>query len=201
VDVTRGRSATRTTLTMRRGSECRSSYACRPVAQVTPEVVVFAIKGSREISCGGACRDQLYAALSAHRPSPSSSLRGLGEADYEQAVEAAGRWFAEHGRYPQQREWEHRAHGHPTTRMIKRRWGWDELMRAAAGGPGARSPKLERCRQRRLELLPTSAKLVRSWGVGPRPASGSPRPASTSPGAAACAPLAAGGALAERRRG
>jgi hypothetical protein len=49
-------------------------------------------------------------------------------ADYEQAVEAARRWIAEHGRYPQQQEWEHRAAGRPTTRTIKRRWGWDELM-------------------------------------------------------------------------
>ena len=75
-------------------------------------------------------------------------------ADYEQAVEAAQRWIAEHGRYPQQQEWEHRAPGRPTTRTIKRRWGWDELMRAAAGA-GARSPKLETRRQRRLELLLT----------------------------------------------
>ena len=49
-------------------------------------------------------------------------------ADYEQAVEAARRWIAEHGRYPQQQEWEHRAPGRPTTRMIKRRWGWEELI-------------------------------------------------------------------------
>src|SRR5437016_150856 len=32
-------------------------------------------------------------------------------ADYEQAVEAARRWIAEHGRYPQRQEWEHRAPG------------------------------------------------------------------------------------------
>src|SRR3989442_16024334 len=59
-------------------------------------------------------------------------------ANYEQALEAARRWIAEHDRYPQQQEWEHRALGRPTTRAIKRRWGWDELMRAAAGA-GARS--------------------------------------------------------------
>ena len=75
-------------------------------------------------------------------------------ADYEQAVEAARRWIAEHGRYPQQQEWEYRAPGRPTTRTIKRRWGWDELMRAVAGA-GARTPKLETRRQRRLELLLT----------------------------------------------
>jgi hypothetical protein len=57
-------------------------------------------------------------------------------ADYEQAVEAARRWIAEQGRYPQQQDWEHRAPGRPTTRTIKRRWGWEELMRAAAGAPG-----------------------------------------------------------------
>jgi hypothetical protein len=27
-------------------------------------------------------------------------------ADYEQALEAARRWIAEHGRYPQLQEWE-----------------------------------------------------------------------------------------------
>jgi hypothetical protein len=59
-------------------------------------------------------------------------------ADYEQAVGAARRWIAEHGRYPQQQEWEHRAPGRPTTRTIKRRWGCEELMRAAAGA-GTRS--------------------------------------------------------------
>jgi hypothetical protein len=73
-------------------------------------------------------------------------------ADYEQALEAAQRWIAEHGRYPQQQEWEHRAPGRPTTRTIKRRWGWEELMRAAAGA-GARAPKLETRRAYRLELL------------------------------------------------
>jgi hypothetical protein len=28
-------------------------------------------------------------------------------ADYDQAVEAARRWIAEHGRYPQRQEWEY----------------------------------------------------------------------------------------------
>jgi len=37
--------------------------------------------------------------------------KGMRRADYEQAVEAAQRWIAEHGRYPQQQEWEHRAPG------------------------------------------------------------------------------------------
>jgi hypothetical protein len=54
-------------------------------------------------------------------------------ADYDQAVEAARRWIAENGRYPQQQEWEHQAPGRPTTRTIKRRWGWEQLMREAAG--------------------------------------------------------------------
>src|SRR3989440_9347306 len=48
-------------------------------------------------------------------------------ADYEQAVEAARRWIAEHGRYPQQQEWEHRAPGRPSTRTIKRRWAWESI--------------------------------------------------------------------------
>jgi hypothetical protein len=54
-------------------------------------------------------------------------------ADYDQAVEAARQWIAEHGRYPQQQEWEHQAPDRPTTRTIKRRWGWEQLMREAAG--------------------------------------------------------------------
>jgi hypothetical protein len=86
-------------------------------------------------------------------------------ADYEQAVEAARRWIAEHGRYPQQ-EWEHRAPVRPTPRTIKRRWGWEELMRAAAGA-GARSPKLETRRQRRLELLLTLRKAREELGRWP----------------------------------
>jgi hypothetical protein len=87
-------------------------------------------------------------------------------ADYEQALEAARRWIAEHGRYPQQQEWEHRAPGRPTTRTIKRRWGWEELMRAASGA-GARSPKLETRRQRRLELLLTLRKAREELGRWP----------------------------------
>jgi len=73
-------------------------------------------------------------------------------ADYDQALEAARRWIAEYGRYPQQQEWEHWASGRPTTRTIKRHWGWDELMTTAAGA-GARAPKRETRRAQRLELL------------------------------------------------
>jgi hypothetical protein len=84
-------------------------------------------------------------------------------ADYEQAVEAARRWISEHGRYPQQQECEHRTPGPPTTRTIKRRWGWEEPMRAAAGA-GARSPKLATRRQHRLELLLTLRKAREEMG-------------------------------------
>src|SRR5437879_5363904 len=87
-------------------------------------------------------------------------------ADYEQAVEAARRWIAEHGRYPQQREWEHRARGRPTTRTIKWRWGWDEVMTAAAGAD-ARSPKLETRQRRRLELLLTLRRAREELGRWP----------------------------------
>src|SRR2546423_8033623 len=87
-------------------------------------------------------------------------------ADYEQVVEAARRWIAEHGRYPQQQEWEHRAPGRPTTRTIKRRWGWDQLMTAAAGAD-ARNPKLETRRQRRLELLLTLRRAREELGRWP----------------------------------
>src|SRR3981081_1219627 len=86
--------------------------------------------------------------------------------DYEQALEAARLWIAEHGRYPQQQEWEHRAPGRPTTRTIKRRWGWDELMMAATGA-GARSPKLKTRRQRRLELLLTLRRAREELGRWP----------------------------------
>ncbi|MDQ6898066.1 MAG: hypothetical protein M3072_00895 [Candidatus Dormibacteraeota bacterium] len=88
------------------------------------------------------------------------------QATYEDALEAARRWIAEHGRYPQQQEWGHRAPGRPTTRTIKRRWGWDELMRAAAGA-GARNPKLEPRRQRRLELLLTLRRAREELGRWP----------------------------------
>src|SRR2546426_8327580 len=47
------------------------------------------------------------------------ACKGMRRADYEQSVEAARRWIAEHERYPQQQEWEHWALGRPTTRTIK----------------------------------------------------------------------------------
>jgi hypothetical protein len=73
-------------------------------------------------------------------------------ADYEQALEAVRRWITEHSRYPQQQEWEHLAPGRPTTRTIKRRWGWEQLMREAAGN-GRLGPKGDARKGRRLELL------------------------------------------------
>jgi hypothetical protein len=51
-----------------------------------------------------------------------------------------------------QRKWEHQEPGRPTTRTIKRRWGWDQLMMAAAGA-GALKAEREARRARRLELL------------------------------------------------
>jgi hypothetical protein len=75
-------------------------------------------------------------------------------ADYEQAGEAARRWIVEHGRYPQQQEWEHRAPGRPTTRTIKRRWGWEQLMQDAAGTGGQGSKRATR-KAYRIELLCT----------------------------------------------
>jgi hypothetical protein len=86
--------------------------------------------------------------------------------DRDQALEAAQRWIADHGRYPQQREWEHRALGRPTTRTIKRRWGWDQLMRAAAGA-GARAPMLEARKAHRLELLLTLRRAREQLGRWP----------------------------------
>jgi hypothetical protein len=62
-----------------------------------------------------------------------------------------------------------------TTRTIKRRWGWEELMRAAAGA-GARNPKLEMRRQRRLELLLTLRRAREELGRWP---TGGEREAST----------------------
>jgi hypothetical protein len=73
-------------------------------------------------------------------------------ADYRQALKAARRWIAERGRYPQQQEREHWAPGRPTTRTIKLRWGWEELMREAAGN-GRLGPKGDARKACRLELL------------------------------------------------
>jgi Homing endonuclease associated repeat len=71
------------------------------------------------------------------------------QADYDQAVEAARRWIAQHGHYPP-------AAGvgalGPTTRTIKRRWGWEQLMREAAGN-GRLGPQGDTRKARRLELL------------------------------------------------
>jgi hypothetical protein len=76
----------------------------------------------------------------------------MGLADYEQALQAARSWIAKHGRYPQQQEWEYQASGRPTTRTIKRRWGWEQLMRAAAGD-GRLGPEGDTRKARRRELL------------------------------------------------
>src|SRR3979411_1756892 len=87
-------------------------------------------------------------------------------ADYEQALEAARLWIAEHGRYPQQQGWEHRAPGRPTTRTIKRRWGWEELMHEAAGA-GGQWPKSATRRAYRLELLCTLRRAREELGRWP----------------------------------
>jgi len=63
-------------------------------------------------------------------------------------------------------EWEHWAPGRPTTRTIKRRWGWDQLMTAAAGA-GARIPKWETRRAHRLELLCTLRRTREELGRWP----------------------------------
>jgi hypothetical protein len=87
-------------------------------------------------------------------------------ADYDQAVEAARRWIAEHDRYPQQQEWEHWVPGRPTTRTIKRRWGWEELMQEAAGD-GRLGPEREIGKVRRLELLCTLRRAREALGRWP----------------------------------
>ena len=87
-------------------------------------------------------------------------------ADYEQAVEAARRSIAEHGRYLQQQEWEHRAPGQPTTRTIKRRWGWEQLMREAAGS-GHLGPQGDAWKAYRLELLCTLRRAREELGRWP----------------------------------
>ncbi|MBJ7598010.1 MAG: hypothetical protein DLM67_00815 [Candidatus Nephthysia bennettiae] len=90
-------------------------------------------------------------------------------ADYGQALAAARRWIAEHGRCPQQQEWEHRAPDRPTTRTIKRRWGWEELTRAAGGRAWA-GLEAEARKARRLALLfalrLAREELARGGGVG-----------------------------------
>jgi hypothetical protein len=118
-------------------------------------------------------------------------------ADYEQAVEAARRWIAEHGRYPQQ-EWEHWAPGRPTTRTVKRRWGWEELMREAAGD-GRLGPERETGKVRRLELLCTLRRAreeLRRW-----PSAGEWEFATREHVSRRSYCANSGGALAEPRRG
>src|SRR2546428_441303 len=87
-------------------------------------------------------------------------------ANYGQALKAARRWIAEHGRYPQQQEWEHWAPGRPTARTIKRRWGWGRRMREAAG-PGRRGPQRDTRRAYRLELLCTLRRAREELGRWP----------------------------------
>src|SRR5438128_10194843 len=87
-------------------------------------------------------------------------------ADYEQAVEAGRRWIAQRGGYPQQQEWEHRAPGRSTTRTIKRRWGWEQLMREAAG-TGRQGPRRATRKPHRLELLCTLRRAREELGRWP----------------------------------
>ncbi len=87
-------------------------------------------------------------------------------ADHEQALRAARHWIAEHGRYPQQQEWEYQAPGRPITRTIKRRWGWEELMLEAAGN-GRLGPQRDTRKARRLELLCTLRRASEELGRWP----------------------------------
>jgi hypothetical protein len=75
-------------------------------------------------------------------------------AEYEQAVEAARRWIAEHGRYPQQQEWEHWGAWAANPPDHQATLGWEELMWEAAGD-GRLWPERETGKVRRLELLCT----------------------------------------------
>jgi hypothetical protein len=116
-------------------------------------------------------------------------------------VEAARRWIAEHDRYPQQQEWEHRAPGRPTTRTIKRRWGWDELMTAAAGDGADLSKRAVR-KAYRLELLCT-LRLARDE-LGRWPTAGEWETATSwhvSRRSYMCGSSVAGGELVERQLG
>jgi hypothetical protein len=87
-------------------------------------------------------------------------------ADRRQAVEAARRWIVEHGRYPQHQEWEYQAPGRPTTRTIKRRWGWEQVMREAAAN-GRLGPQADARKARRLELLCTLIRAREKLGRWP----------------------------------
>ncbi|MBJ7598180.1 hypothetical protein [Candidatus Nephthysia bennettiae] len=87
-------------------------------------------------------------------------------ADYDQALEAARQWIAEHGRFPQQQEWEYQAAGRPTTRTIKRRWGWEQLMREAAGSDHL-GPRGDTRKAYRLELLCTLRRAREDLGRWP----------------------------------
>src|SRR5439155_22527718 len=102
----------------------------------------------------------------------------------------ASSWTGGTGRRHKHAE-EQRGPGRPTTRPIKRRRGWEELIRAAAGA-GARSPKLETRRQRRLELLLTLRKTRGELRLWPTAGEWEASTSEHSPGAATCAPSAAG---------
>jgi hypothetical protein len=58
-------------------------------------------------------------------------------ADYEQALKAARQWIAEHGRYPQQLEWEYQAPDHADHQTAL------GLGAADAGGGRERPPKAD----------------------------------------------------------
>jgi hypothetical protein len=87
-------------------------------------------------------------------------------ASYYETVMAARKWIAQHGHFPTQHEWERAALGRPSTRTIRRRWGWEELMADAAGGLG---PAAAAARARRRELLMALRQAREQLGRWPKP--------------------------------
>ncbi len=50
---------------------------------------------------------------------------------HEEALNAVRQFYAQHGRLPRWREWEHATSGRPCAKTINRRWGWRELLAEA----------------------------------------------------------------------
>ncbi len=85
-------------------------------------------------------------------------------ADYDQAVEASGSPSTAASR--SSRSGNTGRPGARSTRTIKRRWGWDELMQAAS--TARRGPKAEARRARRRELLLTLRRAREQLGLAHR---------------------------------
>jgi hypothetical protein len=90
--------------------------------------------------------------------------------DRDEVVTAIRRWYARHGRSPRQEEWDTWATDAslPSTRTIRRRFGWRSVMLEALGDqePRAGRPGTPWSRQEMIEALLVTRAETGAWPSG-----------------------------------